>query len=249
MIRVSAVVLSFNEERDIERCLASVKPVADEIVVVDSFSTDRTPEICRRYASRFIQHAFEGYLEQARWAEGQAQNDHILSIDADEALSPELAASILTAKEEWRFDGYRMNRRNFYAGRFLRHGGWYPDRKLRLYDRRRGRQEGMNPHYDVRMDAQADVGFLKGDLLHYTYYSVKEHLAQADRFASIAARRLAGRGRVRNVISALTHPWFRFLKGYVLKAGALDGWRGVAAAGVASWEVFLKYARATGGRP
>ena len=138
-VKLSVVIITFNEERDIERCLKSVETVADEIVVVDSYSTDRTEEICKIYKARFIQHSFAGHIEQKNWAIGQASHPHILSLDSDEALDETLRQSILNAKENWQGAGYTMNRMTNYCGKWIRHCGWYPDQKLRLWESNKGR--------------------------------------------------------------------------------------------------------------
>ena len=135
-VQISAVVITFNEERNIKRCLKSLVGVADEIVVVDSYSTDRTEEICRSFNARFIKHRFEGHIQQKNWAILQASSPYILSLDADEALSDNLRTSILRAKENWTHDGYYFNRLTNYCGKWIRHTSWYPSRKLRLWDAR-----------------------------------------------------------------------------------------------------------------
>src|ERR1051326_6696940 len=191
MIQLSVVIITFNEEKNIGRCLDSVKDVADDIVVVDSFSSDKTKEICKAKDARFIQHKFEGHIEQKNFAVTQAKFPHILSLDADEALSDELKKNILEAKKNWKYDGYYMNRLTNYCGQWIHHCGWYPDKKLRLFDSRKGKWGGMNPHdkYEMKSGDHA-TGFLKGDILHYSYYSVEEHYKQVEKFSAIAARSL-----------------------------------------------------------
>ncbi|MEK6565704.1 MAG: glycosyltransferase family 2 protein, partial [Bacteroidota bacterium] len=134
MTRLSVVIITHNEEQNIARCLESIRGVADEIVVVDSFSTDKTRAICQKHGARFIRHKFEGHIEQKNFAMRQAKSPYILSLDADEALSPELRQSILDVKNNWASDGYRINRLTNYCGAWIRHCGWYPDTKLRLLD-------------------------------------------------------------------------------------------------------------------
>ncbi|OGS36649.1 MAG: hypothetical protein A2293_09465 [Elusimicrobia bacterium RIFOXYB2_FULL_49_7] len=241
MISLSAIIITFNEEAKIQRCLDSLIPVAEEIVVVDSFSTDQTEAICRRTCVRFMQHAFNGYVEQIIYAVRQASHPYVLSIDADELLSDTLQQSILSVKQHWNADGYEMNRSNNYAGRFLRFGGWYPDRKIRLWDVRKGKYGGHNPHYRVIMEPGASVKRVQGDILHYTFDTVADHVQQAQRFAVVASARLSGRGRFHNWFNACSHSFFRLVKCLILKAGFLDGWRGFSAAFIAAWEVFLKY--------
>ncbi|MFI5135444.1 MAG: glycosyltransferase family 2 protein, partial [Chitinophagales bacterium] len=146
---ISAVIITFNEEKKIARCIDSLNGVADELVVVDSFSTDATVEICKAKSVRFIQHAFEGYIQQKNFAVTQATNDFILSLDADECLSEELRLSILAVKNDLKFDGYIMNRRTNFCGQWIHHSGWYPDRKLRLWNRNKGAWGGTDPHDKV----------------------------------------------------------------------------------------------------
>ena len=142
MIKLSVVIIAFNEERNIARCLQSVKDIADDILVVDSFSSDKTREIALSYGARVIEHGFEGHIQQKNWAITQSKYPHILSLDADEALSDELKKSIIEAKSNWQFYGYNMNRLTNYCGKWVRYCGWYPDKKLRLWDCRQGEWKG-----------------------------------------------------------------------------------------------------------
>jgi glycosyltransferase involved in cell wall biosynthesis len=198
-VQISAVIITFNEERNIERCLKSLVGVADEIVVVDSYSTDRTEEICKSFHARFIKHRFDGHIQQKNWAILQTASPYILSLDADEVISDELKASILKVKENWAHDGYDFNRLTYYCGKWIRHTTWYPSRKLRLWDARKGSWGGFNPHDRFSLKPGASQSHLKGDLLHYSYYSVSEHLAQIDSFSSILARSYRERGRRVNI--------------------------------------------------
>lgn len=137
-IKLSAVIITYNEEDNIERCLESLEKTADEILVVDSFSSDRTAEICKSKGVEFIQHSFEGHIEQKNYALSRASNDYVLSLDADEALSDKLIQSIRAAKQNWSTNGYSVNRLTNYCGKWIRHCGWYPDKKIRLWDKRKG---------------------------------------------------------------------------------------------------------------
>jgi glycosyltransferase involved in cell wall biosynthesis len=243
-VKISVVIMTLNEERDIERCLQSVQGVADEIVVADSFSTDATESICSRYNVRFIKHPFEGYISQRDFSVDQATFDHVLALDADEALSDELKKSILEVKKNWGdWDGYSFNRFNNYCGKWIRHSGWYPDRKTRLWDRRRGRSAGTEPHYIIEID-RSRVIKLKGDLLHYAYYNVDEHLKQMYRFGEMAARSKFEKGKNPNfVIHVLLNPLFKFVKKYFFQLGFLDGYYGFVFCAASSSFNFFKYLR------
>lgn len=243
MPEISAVIMTLNEERNIGRCLASLQGIADEIVVVDSFSTDRTEEICREYGARFMKHPFEGYREQRQYSVNQARHDWVLVIDADEALSEELRASIRAVREHLQADGYYFNRMANYCGRWIRHGGWYPDRKLRLFDRRKASVEGRNPHDEVRMHPGATKKFLEGDLFHYTFYTVEQHIQQINNFTTIQARNkyLAGRRPV--MFQILFAPMYKFVRFYIVRLGFLDGYYGYLISKNEAYSTFLKHAK------
>ena len=185
---ISAVIISYNEEKYIGQCIRSLQNVADEIVVVDSLSTDNTPQICRDLGVKFFQQKFLGYIEQKNFAMDKASYDHVISLDADEALSEELTSSILKVKENWEYDAYSFNRLNRFCGHWLRHTNYYPDRKLRMWDRRKGRWGGVNPHDKVIMQKGATSSVLKGNILHWMCDSFEEHLETINNFTTIAAR-------------------------------------------------------------
>ncbi len=242
-VSLSAVIITYNEERNIRRCLESLKGVADEIIIVDSYSTDRTEEICRAYRTRFIRHKFIGHIEQKNWAILQASTPYILSLDADEALSEELRASIQSVKENWTHDGYFFNRLTNYCGRWIRHTSWYPSRKLRLWDSRKGFWGGFNPHDRFYLNRGTTRQFLKGDILHYSYYSISEHLEQINAFSTILAQSYYERGRRVNISSIVLHPFWRFLKDFIMRAGFMDGYYGFIVSVNSAHEVFLKYVK------
>lgn len=241
MISLSVVIITLNEEKNILRCIQSVKNVADEVVVVDCFSTDKTQEICNNNGVKFVQHAFAGHIEQKNWAITQASSKYVLSLDADEVLSPELEKSILGAKANWKFDGYYFNRLNNYCGKWVRHGGWYPDRKLRLWDSSKGAWTGINPHDRYEMHNNIETGFLKGDLLHYSYYSIFQHLEQVNKFTEIGSRAAFQKGRKISVIAMLILPSVKFIKDYIFRAGFLDGYYGYTIARISAHAAFIKY--------
>ena len=243
MPSLSVVIITFNEEKNIARCLESVQGVADEIVVVDSFSTDRTGEIVNSYGGKFILHSFEGHIEQKNWAITQASFSHILSLDADEVLSPQLKQSILEVKENWEYDGYYFNRLTNYCGKWIWHTSWYPASKLRLWDSSKGRWGGLNPHDKFILNAEASKKFIKGDLLHYSYYTIEEHIRQINKFSSIVAKAYFDNGRKANYFHIVFHPIWRVFRDYILKLGFLDGFYGLVVSVNASHETFLKYVK------
>ena len=243
-VKISAVIITFNEEKNIARCLASVRDVADEIVVVDSYSTDKTKEICHRINVKFLQHPFEGHIEQKNYAVCCATYRHILSLDADEVLSEKLKQSILAVKQGWRFDGYSFNRLTNYCGKWIRHSGWYPDTKLRLWDRKKGRWGGVNPHDRVMMDEQSRLCHIAGDLLHYSYHTIKDHIDQINSFSEIAARAAYAKGgKAHFLLDIVLNPLLTFFKKYFLKLGILDGYPGFMIAIHTAYGKFLKYVK------
>jgi glycosyltransferase involved in cell wall biosynthesis len=244
MVKLSVVIITFNEERNIERCLESVRDIADEIVVVDSNSTDKTRDICEKYNVNFIEHDFEGYIRQKNYAITRAAFPHQLSLDADEALSDELKNEIIKTKNNWQFDGYQMNRLTNYCGKWIRHCGWYPDTKLRLYDSRKGNWQGIDPHDKFEMFPGSTIGFLQGDILHYSFYTISEHLLQGDKFSTIAARELVTLGRPVYLYRIILNPIAKFIRNYLLRLGFLDGYYGLCISIIAGRDTFQKYRKA-----
>lgn len=230
-----------NEEKNLARCLDSVKGIADEIVIIDGFSTDKTEEIAKKYNARFIQHKFEGHIEQRNISIKEASYDHILVMDADEALSDELKLSVLETKENWQFDAYFYNRISSFAGHWIKHGGWYPDTKLRLADRRKIVWEGYNPHDEGFPLKGATIKHLNGDLLHYTYHTIRDHYERTYKYSEIMAKAGLDRGKKFRWGKLLLSPPFKFIKMYLIKRGFLDGFYGFLLAVVSSYSTFLKY--------
>lgn len=244
MTKLSITVITFNEEKNIGRCIESVKKVADEIIVVDSLSTDKTKEICLAHRIVFIENPFPGYIEQKNFALSKASYIHVLSLDADEALSEELSAAILKEKEKgFPADGYTVNRFNYYCGKWIKHGTYYPDRKLRLLDIQKGKWGGRNPHDTIIMQVGVVIKHLKGNLLHYTYQTVEEHAMQMERFSIIAAKALFEKGKQPSYFKMIIHPSWAFIKGYFIKLGFLDGSEGFRIARFTAKQSFLKYAK------
>lgn len=241
MSEISVVIITLNEEKNIERCIQSIVDIADEIVVVDSFSTDKTEEICKRYDVRFIKHAFAGYIEQKNWALSQTSYVYVLSIDADEALSDQLKLSIQQIKNDFQFDGYQFNRMTNYCGKWIMHSGWYPDRKLRLVNKRLVSWTGINPHDKLEMKPGSRIHHLKGDLLHYSYYSISQHVAQANHFSDITARMLHAKGKKSFIFNILFNPCLKFVRDYFINLGFLDGYYGYVICRISAHATFLKY--------
>ncbi|MCX6634965.1 MAG: glycosyltransferase family 2 protein [Acidobacteria bacterium] len=241
-MKISATLITYNEERHIARAIESLR-CADEIVVVDSGSTDRTIEIAGKLGARIVEHPFKGYAEQKNYAAEQAENDWILAIDADESLSEGLEGEILQVKKSGPdYDAYTVPRLAQYLGRWILHSGWHPDRKVRLYDRRRARWAGDFVHETVQVDGR--VGHLRSNLLHFTCDSLSEHLRTMDRYTTLAAEQLVSQGGKIGWSKLLLDPPWTFFKTYVVDRGFLDGAEGLAIAYMAAIYNFLKYAKA-----
>ncbi|HEY5657802.1 MAG TPA: glycosyltransferase family 2 protein [Myxococcota bacterium] len=239
---LSACIVTLDEEDRLGDCLASLR-WCDEILVVDSHSTDRTREIAAAAGARVIERDWPGHVAQKEYAVRQARHDWVLCIDADERVSPELEKEIaeLRAAGFPDFAGWTLSRVSSYLGRWIRHGTWYPDLKLRLFDRRRGRWAGRDPHDRVEVDGP--VGRLRGELLHHPYRNLEEHLATIERYTAIMARELNESGRRARLRDLVLRPPARFFVYYVLRGGWLDGWRGLLMAYLAAHYVRLKYAK------
>ena len=242
-VNLSVVIITLNEEKNIGRCLASVKDIADDIAVIDSYSTDKTEEICNNHGVRFIKHKFEGHIEQKNWALTQARYPHILSLDADEALSEELKSEIFNIKSNWEYDGYIMNRLNYFCGKWIRHCGWYPDKKLRMWDSRKGRWEGVNPHDKFVLQKNSSIKRLNGNILHYSFYTVTQHLEQINKFSGIKAREEFNRGRRSNTLKIIFIPLFKFFRSYVIRLGFLDGYYGYIVCRNSAFAAYLRYVK------
>jgi glycosyltransferase involved in cell wall biosynthesis len=242
-IKLSVVIITYNEEKNIARCLESVKNIADEILVIDSFSTDATEQICKSFAVRFISNEFKGHVEQKNFALENTSFEHVLSLDADEALSPELFESIQGLKNDWKCDAYEMNRMTNYCGTWIRHGSWYPDRKFRLIVKGKGKWAGENPHDAYVPDAGASLGRIKGDLLHFSYYNTEGHIAQVNKFTTIGSLSAFKAGRRANILMLLYKPFYKFVRDYFLKLGFLDGYAGFIIARISAHATFLKYVK------
>jgi len=241
MEKLSVVIISFNEEKNIGRCIDSVKEIADEIILLDSHSTDLTVAISESKGAVVIKETFKGYIQQKNRAVELASHSFVLSLDADEALDPVLVDSITRAKQQFRNPAYQMNRLSNYCGKFIRHGSWYPDAKVRLFDRRFARWGGTNPHDKIVLDDGIHVERLKGNILHYSYNTISEHVAQNNKFSSLAAESLFSKGKRTNLFKVFINPLWAFFQSYAIRAGFLDGLFGLVIAIQIAHLTFLKH--------
>jgi glycosyltransferase involved in cell wall biosynthesis len=243
MAMLSVVIITFNEEANIGRCIDSVQDIADEIIVLDSFSTDKTVEIAKSKNATVHQQSFAGYIEQKNCALQLARYPYVLSLDADEAVDQQLIVSIAEEKKEFSAQAYTMNRCSSYCGKFIRHGLWYPDKKLRLFNKSIAAWGGTNPHDKIVMAAPAQTKHLKGDLYHYSYNTIEEHIQQNNRFSTISARSMYEKGKRTNWFRILFNPLWNFILGYFLRLGFLDGSFGYIIAINTAHLTFLKHVK------
>ena len=241
-MRISAVIITLNEEKNIADAIRSVD-WADEVVVVDSESSDKTREIAESLGARVIVNPWPGFSAQKQFATERAENDWIISLDADERISPELRSEIRSIIEsEPAADGYKVPRLTYYMERPIRHGGWYPDHQLRLFDRRKGSWNGALIHESVKMADDAKVVTLRSNILHYTVDNASEHQRMiAERYAPLGARKMHAEGRRTSPIKAVLASWFAFIRAYLLKLGFLDGFPGFCIAYFSANHAFLKH--------
>lgn len=239
---ISAIVVCFNEEERIEDCLKSLS-WCDEIVVVDSYSTDRTPDICRKYATRFLQREWPGYREQKAFAHSQATKAWVLLVDSDERVTPELHREIVEtlARDDGEFAGYAVPRLVRYLGRWWWRGGWYPDYDVRLFRRERAIWGGSDPHEKIIVDGK--VRRLTHPLHHFSYRNIDDHMQRINRFTTISSVELRKSGGRWRLSDALLRPAVRFFRSYILKRGFMEGFAGFYVALTAAVYVFLKYAK------
>ena len=243
MKKLSAAIITFNAEKKITACLSSLQGVADEIVVLDSFSTDNTPAICRQFGVRFHQQAWKGYGAQKNDAMTLAAHEYILSLDADEYLSPELQQSLLAAKKGGLDGVYRFNRRNIFFGRTLKHGHTAPNRIIRCFPRKQVGWSLREVHETPVIPEQLKVHDVEGNLIHNSKDSLEEYIHTLNNYSSAGARVLHQQGRRSGIFHLLVKPAFTFVQGYFIRLGLLDGIPGLLMALTFSFETFLKYAK------
>jgi glycosyltransferase involved in cell wall biosynthesis len=242
MVKISVAIITFNEEKNIGRCIDSVRPVADEILVVDSYSKDETKKICLEKGVRLIEHAFEGHIQQKNFALSQTVYDHVLSIDADEYLSPELTKSIMEAKLLWPADAYTMNRLSSYGGRWMKLSAWYPDKKLRLWDKKIGNWGGDNPHDKVIVERRTNIMHLNGDLMHQAYENATEFLTKVQSYSEIFAseKRFIIRSSPFKVFYKTAYTFFY---NFFIKLGIFGGFEGAMISLSNTNYTFYKYSK------
>lgn len=243
MVRLSVVIITHNEERNIERCLESLSGIASEVIVVDSGSTDGTESICRQYGAHFVHHDWEGFSCQKNFAETLATGDWILSLDADEQVGEVLFDSIIELLGKGPHEGevYSMNRLTNFCGHWIRHCGWYPDTKVRLWQRGTARWEG-DVHEQLVFSKPVKTLQLKGDLLHYSYYTLDELATRQAHYYQLAAKEAYAKGRRCRRGALLWKPLWRFLRDYLFRGGFLDGEAGYTVCRMNAHYTFMKYA-------
>ena len=242
-MKISASIIVRNEESNIAAVCETVA-WADEIVIVDSDSTDRTVEIARHYTDKVFNREFKGYKDKHEFADAQTTGDWIFWIDADEIVTPELKASLerlRTLPDNQLADGYKIARKTEYLGRWIKHSGWYPDYQMRLYRKDKSYWDGVAPHQTARVDGRIET--LEGEFLHYTKRDLSEHHRVTDSYATLAAEHLASEGKTVGAFGIFFNAVAAFFRTYILKQGFRDGVPGLIIAGFTAYGVFLKYAK------
>ena len=241
MNKLSVVIITFNEARNIERAILSVKNIADEIIVVDSFSTDETASICKKHKVSFHQRKWTGYSDQKNHANNLAQFDTIFSLDADEAVDSELEKEILELKSNGFNDLYVVNRLVNYCGKWIKHSTWYPDKKTRIFPKEVANWEGEFVHEELTFSKSLPKIELKGHLKHYTYYNFKEHRERADKYSYLTAKKMHNKGNKANVIKPYLSATARFVSMFIIHLGFLDGYLGFKIAQISAQSNIVKY--------
>ena len=241
-IKISTIIITFNEEHNIQECIDSVKTVADEIIVVDSFSTDKTETICRNNGIVFLQNKWEGYGKQKNWGNKKAAYDYILSIDADERLSDELKNAILNIKKDWQYDVYSVNRLTCFNGKKLKHC-LYPDRQLRLFDRRKTQWSESPVHEKIIIDKNIKLKHINKDILHFANQNIHVLIDTLNEYSTLSVKNSSKLNKNRIYFKLVFSPSFAFIKNYFFKLGILDGVFGFITCVNMAYYRFLKYAK------
>lgn len=238
---ISVVIIAYNEEKHLARCLESVATVATEIIVVDSFSTDQTTAIAEKYGAKVYQRKFDGYIGQKNYANSLATGDYIFSLDADEALSPELIQFLLDEQNYVTYNVLSFNRLNWYCGKWMKYGGWYPDTKVRMWKRGLASWGGSLPHEHVIYDASLVCKAVSHDILHYAYETVTQHIQKSNKYALLASYQYLSKSYPDLFFKMAFSGVFRFFRNTIFKLGILDGWRGIVSAFITMIEINNKY--------
>lgn len=242
MDKLSAVIISYNEEKNIARCIESLKKVADEILVVDSFSKDKTEEICKKMGVVFHQRAWDNFSAQKNYGNSLASYNYILSIDADEVLSDSLAEEILAEKAEFKYDAYGFPRLTYFLGKAIRHCGWYPDTKIRLWNKNKGEWQGT-VHETLSFNSDYSSKILKGDLLHFTTDNLYTQIEKINKYTDAHAKNIIEKGGKAGCLKLLFKPGFKFFKIYILRLGFLDGFEGFLISRLSAIDAFLRLSK------
>lgn len=243
MEKLSVVIITKNEERNIERCLKSIMPVADEIIIVDSLSTDKTEEICKNFNVKFISQKWLGYSNQKNFANSLTTNNYILSIDADECLSEELIQSIQNEKNNnFTAQAYDFNRVTFFCGNPVKHCGWNNDYRVRLWEKDAAQWVG-DIHELLKFSNETPVKRLSGDMLHYSFHSVEQHIEQINTFSSLSAKAKFDKGKKSSILAIIFQPMWRFIRMFFFQRGFLDGFTGFVVCRNSAYAVYLKYCK------
>ncbi len=241
-MEISAVIITYNEEKRLEGALKSVSGVVSEIVVVDCFSTDNTIKIVKKYTDRVFERAWTNFADQKNFANSKASYPWVLSLDADERVSPELRSEVSELKKtEPECSAFSIPRQVFYLGGWIRHSGWYPDRKLRLFRKDKARWEGNYVHEKLVVEGKVEK--LKGPIHHFTYRNIAEHLARINKFSDLGAHKLYAQKKKCRWYHLLFLPFFRFIRAYIWKRGFLDGFAGLVISVLTGYAVFARYAK------
>lgn len=240
---ISVVIITKNEEKNIDACLRSIQGLADDIVVLDSWSTDRTEEICKSFGARFFQADWQGYARTKNRANEMAMYDWILSLDADEILSNELHEKLSLLKAQNSLTTCSFNRLTNYCGRWIKHGGWYPDVKIRLFNRKNALWQGDFVHETLVLQPNTTITHLNENILHYTFHTIEEHVAQVNKYSTLSAEEKFKKRKRSGLIKLLFSPLFTFLQMYIFKLGFLDGMQGFFIAVISAYARFLRYAK------
>lgn len=239
-MKISATIITLNEERNIERCIRSLLPVVDEVVVLDSFSTDRTEEICISLGVRFEQRKWEGYAQTKNHLNALATHDIILSVDADEALDEELQ-NVISSLKQVENTVYSVNRLTNYCGKWIKHSGWYPDVKVRLFPKEHCYWTGAYVHEELFVPDNYEAVQLPGHLLHYSYYDFEDHRSRADKYSSLTAQKMNAAGKSASILKPYLSGITRFISMYFIKSGYLDGKMGFKIAQISAASNVFKY--------